>query len=583
MNPGYPVPTSSRMLNPWIDLSMAFAPRNMRSALYLAEYLYNANGSYSSASRAIVSYFITSLDISGQADDEVKKFSDVLIRDLKINSITQEIGEDKLSMGNSFSSVMRGIRRVLRCGVCSCEVAIEKTDFDFRMTSSEIIVTAHCKKCHMPRRHYMKDFPNYDTAAMSIRRWDPKRISINYNELTGDCDYYYQLPEDVLGRIRSGDPFYLRTTPIEFIAAAHKNQRFRFDKKHIYHMKESTLAGIRLNGWGMPPIFHAFRNMFRLQVMLRHDEALMTDYIVPIRVISPKQGQYVEGNTIQNTSMAKWTGKVEEMIRRHRIDSTDFNIFPFPMEYQALGGEGRQLVVKDLIDYEEKKVLNIRGIPPEIYTANLTLQASPVALRLFERRWTSIVNDFNGWLQWVSTTVSRYSKTGDIKASWMPVTLADDLEAKAFRAQLAQAGLISKETAFRPMGIDVKKEVPKKLQEEIYEQQETQKAQQDMQMQQMALGGQNESGEGQGGGQSSSGSPLDVEAQGDEMARQLLAPNVPESVRRQQLGVIRNQNPTLHAIVIKKMDQIRNRAGTAGQSAGMEQALQMPLPGSPQQ
>ncbi len=65
--------------------------------------------------------------------------------------------------------------------------------------------------------------------------------------------------------------------------------------------------------------------------------------------------------------------------------------------------------------------------------------------------------------------------------------------------------------------------------------------------------------------------PGDVEAEGDEKARALLDPSVTETVRRQELSTLASGNPTLHAVVIKKMDQYRNQAGTLGRESGLQQ------------
>jgi hypothetical protein len=63
----------------------------------------------------------------------------------------------------------------------------------------------------------------------------------------------------------------------------------------------------------------------------------------------------------------------------------------------------------------------------------------------------------------------------------------------------------------------------------------------------------------------------DVSSQADEWARALLDPSMTETARRQQLSAIRTSNETLHALVIKKLDQYRSQAGTLGREAGLQQ------------
>jgi hypothetical protein len=73
-----------------------------------------------------------------------------------------------------------------------------------------------------------------------------------------------------------------------------------------------------------------------------------------------------------------------------------------------------------------------------------------------------------------------------------------------------------------------------------------------------------QSGSQEGGG---GATPQDVNQQADQTARELL--QMPEADRRRQLTSIRQNNDTLHALVLKKMDQLRTQA----RSMGMEQAM----------
>ena len=168
----------------------------------------------------------------------------------------------------------------------------------------------------------------------------------------------------------------------------------------------------------------------------------------------------------------------------------------------------------------------------------------------------------------MSNAVSRYMDSGDHEAALEAVTITDNLDDKAWRLQAAMTGAISKETGFGPLGIDAKEEERRVIQEQVRQQKEQAKAQQDAQMEAMSLDTPESQSEGQNPGAGMT--PGDVEAQGEETAKQLLDPTLPETNRRQQLAALRTSSPTLHAVVIKKMEELRGRAGTAGQAAGMQ-------------
>jgi len=167
-------------------------------------------------------------------------------------------------------------------------------------------------------------------------------------------------------------------------------------------------------------------------------------------------------------------------------------------------------------------------------------------------------------------SIANYLDSGVFEAQMEPVTITDNLDDKAWRLQAAMSGAISKETGLGPLGIDVKDELKRTIQEQIDANREQQKAQQDAQMEAMTL---DAPGSDPGSQQGSGMTPGDVEAMGDEKARQLLDPTLPEQNRRQELSALRTSNPTLHAVVIKKMESYRNQAGTAGQQQGLQQIL----------
>lgn len=555
--------------SPWKDLSSRYVPRTMRDALTLCEFLYTNYGIYKKASEKIVDYFLTRPVFSGQDSNEQDKFEKICNADFGMMERLREVGNDYMCYGNSFVSIHLPFKRVLRCqGGCKSEAEIS-TFGKFQFQLADLSFYTWCKKCKRTERHKFHDYPNRDPKKIHLIRWNPKYIRIQ-ELFTGDRQYWLDIPPEIVSAVKIGDPFTLQHIPLNFLAAIQKGQRFKFDSECFYHMHENTLAGLNLQGWGIPSVLSAFRNFFRLQVLYRYDEVLKMDYILPLRIISPANTAIPSGNDFMQIGLGQFMQNARNAVQRHRTDGADWNFFPFPVEYQSIGGEGAQLEqsTRDSILAEEDRLLNTRGIPPEIYRANLTLQAAPVALRLFERGHTPLVMGFNRLIQWIGNTIARYLNSGEYEITVEPVTIADNIDDKMWRLQAAMSGLISQETGFTPLGIKPKVEIQKVIEEQIEKQEATQKAQQDAQMKAMTL----DSGQGQGdgGGAGAGGMAVgDVQAQAQEIAAQLLG--VPESARRQQLTALRQTNDTLHAQVIKYMDQMRNQAGTLGQQAGLQQ------------
>jgi hypothetical protein len=287
--------------------------------------------------------------------------------------------------------------------------------------------------------------------------------------------------------------------------------------------------------------------------------------------------------------------RVLNMIQQHRRDPASWNALPFPVEYQALSGEGKQLTPYELLEASVDELLNDMGFPAEMYKASLSIQAAPMALRLFERTWTHLVAAYNGWLNWFFDSVTDVLNWEQLSGRMQPVTLAEDIERKQILLQLASSQQISKQTAFAPFGIDYAAETERQFDEErLYqrlskrfqkEQDQMQEMEQTFEMASkgspMGAGAMGAPGAPAGGGsgmagpmsglQSGGTTPDDLMQQAQQMAEQMLA--MPYEARKSQLLQLKKGDRTLHALTLQMMDEIRGQARQQGGQQVLQQAL----------
>lgn len=580
MSPGGLGTATGRFASPWVDLATQYAPRTFPDALRLCEYLYTNNSTYKAASERVVSYFLTKIRLQGQSDKEMDKFKKVLENKFNALGALQEMGHNRMVYGNSFASIMPPFYRMLKCTECKASaVRIENINYEFRF--NDLSFHAKCPHCHRVTRHMVHDYADPNPDRIRIKSWDPKRMTIEYNDITGDCNYWLDIDPLMASKISSGDRFIINTTPWGFIQAVQRKQKYKFNKEYLFHMKDPCIAGIKLYGWGLPSILSSFKNFFRLQVLLRYDETLCMDYIVPLRLVSPAQVSGPQSNDMMGiANMENFRSQFEAGIVQHRLDGADWNFFPFPVNYQAIGGEGSALMQPEAIRNEEDRLLNARGFPPELYRGTLTLQSAAVGLRLFERGWQPFVHDLNDALQWMVTSIARITRSGDMEANLESVTLSDDLEAKNLRLQLMAGGQISRQTALEPFGLDADAEKAKSMDELASDRKLEMEAQREAEMEQMALvAPEGEGGQGGQGASAGSSTPMDVQAQAQDIAMQLVNPQVTTAQRRQELAKIRSSNPTLYASVSKIIEQTRQQAGSQGRDQVLQQMVEQQGPG----
>lgn len=602
--------------DPFNDLATTQMPTTMKSALWWSEYIWTVMGTYRMAMERIVSYFITDLELGGDASDEEKvKYKDFLGQQLDILSFLSLMMRDRLCYGNAFSSVIVPFRRFLQCpktgDMYPLKVVYNNFNFDF---TGDFEFVATCPKTGWRGPWQVIDKPREESDHLVLKRWSPHEIELLHDPYTDEVAYLWRIPEYYKRMIRDGNLYHLERVSKQVLTAIKHDLLFRFNPDTVFHMKEPTLAGIRNMGWGLPRSLINYRQIWYVQVLRRYNEAIALDYVIPFRLITPAaggSGSNVGGVMTQDPMSVYAAGdfraQVRNMVNRRRRDPASWQVLPFPVNYQMLGGDAKQLAPTELITQGFETLLNETGTPVEFYQGSLSVQAAPIALRLFESTHRQLVSDANRFLQWVCNSISKIMSWELVDASLKRVTIADDMQKQMSALQLMMGQQLSGTSGLAAIGYNWETE-QKRLSEEARKQQELQARQQEEMeqagfaaevakgmnpaMQQGAAGGQsgampadpNAAGGGNPVGpdaQSAMGAgntpvssyiqsmgpnvpvtPNDLQASAEQLANELLG--LPESQKDSQLRQLKQFNPTLHALVRQKMDEIRRNARMQG-------------------
>ena len=570
---------ASKFPNPFCDIASEYIPRDLVTIWEWMEFLHLSMPPFRTVSQRVVRYFLTELILEGTDDKEKKKYEEFLHDQLHFMEQLAEIGDDFLCYGNSLISIYFPFDRYLTCPQCCSSYHISAMDYRFRRKEGKF--TAYCPKCDQQDVEMIReDRRSPDTARVKLIRWNPKDIRLRVHPISKRIEYFMRLDPIFVAKILEGDSFYLNDTPWAIVDACLKSDKakkeylFKFREDAIYHMKVSTLAGLPVKGWAIPPLLQNFRLAFYIMILRRYDEAIALDYIMPFRVLYPK-GNVAGGNqdALSSLSMNVFMGHMQKMVANKRKNITDIQVAPFEIGYQLLGGEAKALAPKDNIALAMDEMLNAMGFPAELYKGTLSIQAAPVALRIFEKQWNGLVDGFDDLINWVLKRVGRHFMWGDVTGSLRSVTLADDMERKALSLQAAAGQDISKTTAYMPLGIDYMEE-----QKRITEEQEAiQKLQRDAmeraQAQSQGMGQGQSGGSGAGSAPSYGATPGDVTEQAKALAQQLLT-QTPETMRRGELIKIKHSNPTLHALVLQNLSEMRQQMASAGGAQMLQQMQQ---------
>ena len=618
-NLGRGVAADERFPDPFCDVASLSMPESIQTALRWCEYIMNANGPYRQAVDRVVSYFITDIEVHDLGEntvgrEEKEKFRTFLDDTIGIKNVLHTVALDYLTYGNSFTSLLIPFRRYLSCKGCGLEMPLNKVvnseqcafkwaDFNFHATCP------HCKKTgawrHIDRR-------SGDNAGIIVKRWSPHEIDLLWDPYSTECQYIWKIPEDYRNLIKAGHLHYLEHASWEVIQAIKDGKDLMFDKGVIFHLREDALAGMRNRGWGISRILTNFRQAWYYQILQRYNEAIALDYVVPFRVITPqpKGGDSSSGDPVHTINLSSFSSRVQAMLRARRSDPARWNVLPFPVNYQALGGDASQLAPKELLEQGLDTLLKCIGMPVELFNGTLTFQAAPAALRLFEANWAHLPHNLNRFLNGLADNISRTMSWEPVAVQLTRVTHADDLNRQMAKLQLMQGQQISKTTGLSSVGLDYEEETKRMLEEERIYSEEQRRMQEEMQqadqMQAMSqpanmTAGVGDTGSGatgmppggapaQGGAPPQGGpaampgpgqpsavdqfmsqrqnspnvpkTPEELQSQAQLIANQLLS--MPESLKDAELIKLKRGDNTMHALVTSIMDDIRQQARAQG-------------------
>lgn len=625
----YPEGTFGKILpHPWSDTVSRRAPITLQDALYWCEYVALANQTLASALRKLVAYFVTEIEVLGTGIDEQKKVKAYLYDVLQIPNVLSIIGMDYLVYGNCFISIWQPTYKVVTCPRCQYHTTFYNYALDPKTEFSFVDFNIHlkCLQCGYKGPWDWKERLNTNENDLSILRWNVHDMRIVYDMFSNRREYILKPPQEYVSVIKSGSPLAVDSTPKEFIDCIKNEEEFRFHPGKIIHLYEPALAGLRVYGWGLSPILCNFRQTFYIEVLRRANQEIAMDYIIPLRIISPEPRtaapQFGDPNLVSD--MNSVSSSLSAIIREWRNDPTSWFSCPFPIRYQVFGAEGQRIIPEPILRQANVDLISSLGLPIEFYNGTMGAQAAPFALRLLEGTWMSISRVLNTFLRELASTISRIFRWDKFELRLQRPSYVDDINRQMAKLQLAMSGIISQTTGLQSIGISHEEEISKKMEEaemEAEKQKEFQERMESSSLTDLLITPQEAMGAPSGGlpmggpptGGSPMGGPMPPPPQGgqpgqppvgndpisailasipdkggqvsldsltsaaEQIANQLFAMH--PSMRASALRKIQQKNEVIHALVVKKLEDIYTRAGLYGKVTLQQQAAQgQPLP-----
>ena len=555
-----------RYSNPFYNIPLQYMPLNIEGQLLWAEHFLFRNGFYKQALNRISNYFITSLSIECD-DHEAKEKYEEVFEQLKWRQILSVAGLNLLAYGNEFMTVNQGFNRYLTCPQCGRVDNIDKLN-NFEFNKGRYVKT--CMKCQYKGEHKAVDKPSTDVDKIHVVHWPAKEIKIRHEDTTGEYEYFWDIPQQYIRKVTTkNNKFYSKKTPKVIYDCIFEKKMLSFNTKNFLHLKLDSPCTIRTDGKAIPPSMFLFEDLFMLQTLKKYNEVICYEDIAPFRVISMSTESNPAANPILHQNGAVWSATVDEMINEHRRDPGSYHKFPFPINYQQLGGEGKNLAPVEMMESYRNNILNALNIPVELFQMTLKVDAAGPALRLFENSWSDIPTNYNHTLNHLGDVIGKILSLPKAKISLIPITFSDDIERKGVIGQLVSANAIARSELLKLYNFDYEDQLRKKNDEDRVAkeiQEEEQEREQVQQQSETSIFNQQQGG-GTGGG-----TPQDALAKAQDIAKELFP--LDGAQRRAKLQEIKGTDQELYANVKSQLEQMTSQARSSGLSSSKQQTQQ---------
>lgn len=442
----------------FFDYLSRLMPRKLKLLFRWLEYLYVNSGHVFATIKKFSEYPITEFTYDTTNEDEKKKLKDVLENKLKLKACLIQVGIDYHIYGNSFTSLYKPFNRYLHCKKCNEKYNAANYPYEWMPQTYEFKIVCEKASCGHVGIAKVTHENSLDSTRLKIIRWDPKDIDINHNPITGESEYYYNIPDSIKSRLKTKkvDKFLLNTLPWEFIETIKKKRIFKFAPGQIYHMKTPSPAGINQE-WGFPGLLGVMKPFFYTAILRKGNEAIALERIVPWRILYP-QASSGSNDPAQFINLQRWKNELQDAIKKWRKDPNMVKLSPIPVGMQQMGGDARGLFVANEIQQAEEMIITSLGVPKEFIYGGLTHAGGSVTLRMIENLLFTYIGQLLELAQWVCDGTTEYLSLRKVKIGMVDFKLIDDIQQKQLIGQLYQNKEVSSTTFLKLLDIDAETE-----------------------------------------------------------------------------------------------------------------------------
>jgi cytochrome c-type biogenesis protein CcmH/NrfF len=440
--------------NPFFDQAGTYTPTSMKELFSYCRHFFLTHGLVNAIITRASEYPVTDLILESNDTAVTARYEEAVNDVLNYPSQQYAINLDQNVYGIAFVSMNFPFEKWLTCVRCKSQYEAKASRLHWRYTAGTFRLT--CPKCRETNIAKSEDRTVKKLSELSIMRWNPERMSILENEVTGRCEYAFDPSPDFRQQIKYGRKDLVATTPELFLEAVRLNRQVALDPANVFVMRRPGLSQT-MSGWGVPMMMPVLKDLYTMQIMKRTNEAVMLQHLVPQVFLFP-QPATGGADPFVTASLATWRDSLRAELAHQRRDPAYYGILPFPIGHQVIGENGRSLLLLPELQEMARLTCIGMGFPPDLVFGSGSYAGSSVNMRMLENVFLTNVRQHKRLLHFILTKISTFMGWPAIKGRFKPFRMADDLQRQAFLFQLNMAKKISDSTLLSAVDLRVETE-----------------------------------------------------------------------------------------------------------------------------
>lgn len=428
--------------SPFFDIAHTYLPTTVKALFKWCRYYFLTNPLINATVFKLSEYPITDIIVDHENPEVVRRYTEYYQDHLRYRAFQVECGLDYHCYGNAAVSIGFPFKKYLHCRNCDFEEQATKIRKHWLFTSNEFRLT--CPRCGQIGPAIARDVYFKNASGIKTIRWNPEDIEISYNDITGEYTYFYNIPPVVRNDVVIGRKDVVESLPQVFIQAIKEGKGVVFSKENFFHLRRASLAN-QDRGWGTPLLLPVLKDTFYLQIMKKAQEAILLEHIVPLRVLFPQPGSGTS-DPYTTINLVDWRDHVAAEIARWRLDNNYIPIMPLPLGNQTIGGDGKALLMTQEIAVWSEQIMNGMMVPIEFIKGGMSYAGTNVSMRMLENQFIGYILRHMQLARFIMKSVAAFMEWPEAKIRFKPFKMADDIQRKAYRFQLNQAGKVSDKT-----------------------------------------------------------------------------------------------------------------------------------------